>query len=469
MDQTSVSEPVNAHHAIDPKLIALAKKQRVTFVKEPIKPFSIMFEDACPLDLSITKYCFQGCEFCFANLNRKAANSMRGEIEDPTDKVIKLIQKSNGPGFDPTRFMEWCIRSNYPICFSNNVDPFMPASEEQYKCGERILRTCDEFGQRLVIQTKEVFYNDNIRDLIIANRENFQMYVSISTIDFEQSQKYETVLVPPMERLRRIEILAKAGVHVCVGLNPYVPEWIPNARDYCKALADHGVKGIFTSPLHFSRKQKTVVDKKRMGKYVEMANRFDQHEEDMETVWRAMCNFFGLQLYYPTMQKRTMDFHHGITAFPMDETWPMQRGWIMCEIRKLYDEVKRPIEIRWQDFSDFYDEQDEWSNPFKVDDIGMVVCHVTEQHKAFRSSLGKLNNFANISKLIWNNPELFDAGIDSEYDVYRKGILQDDGYIAETDESGNLIYVYDPDFSGEFNVWDQDIQKREPVNINFGD
>ena len=207
-------------------------KGKITFVNTPVKVFGGLFNDPYVLDISVTKYCFQGCFFCFANINRRVNDSVVGKVEDPTDQIYNLFNKANGPGYNPNNFMEYLVHHKYPIMFSNNVDPFMPESEEQFKIGERVLTWALEFKQKLFIQTKEVYYGPKIRDLIIQGKDLFQLYVSISTLDESKAKIYETVRVTPAMRLKRIRDLADHGVDVTVALNPYVPEWQPDLVSY---------------------------------------------------------------------------------------------------------------------------------------------------------------------------------------------------------------------------------------------
>jgi DNA repair photolyase len=232
---------------------ATAKLQgKVTFVNNPVKIFGILFNHAFPLDLSITKYCFQGCPFCFATANKRFKKDVIGKTEDPTDHFMRLLQKANGQGYEAQNLAEYAVRNKYPIIFSNNVDPFMPASESKFKLGERVLEACIEHKQPLFIQTKEVYYGDRVRELLIKGKDLFQVYVSLSTLDYETAKRYETVAITPDERLKRIKDLTSQGVQVVVACNPYVPEWMGNMKVFAQAVKDSGATGIFTYPHHSS-------------------------------------------------------------------------------------------------------------------------------------------------------------------------------------------------------------------------
>jgi len=450
---------------------ALARtKGRVTFVKNPIKPFGILFNHGFPLDLSIIKMCFQGCPFCFAVNNRKAANNMIGELKDPTDQYIKLLQKANGQGYNPLNFIEYCIHNKFPIIFSNNVDPFLPASEERYKLGERVLRVSLEYGQKLFIQTKEVYHGEAVKKLIIEGKDLFQMYVSISTLDYEMAKKYETVSISPADRLRKIEELSNEGVQVTAALNPYVPEWQPNLRTYFQTIKDAGCTGVFTYPLHLTPKQQKVTPKS-FEPFTKRTWRFDEFAESCK-IMEILAKELELGLYYPN-RKIFDGYYKGCTAFNADSFWPIDGHWLREKICEAWDEEKNPIMITWDMCDKFYSQFPAWKHVLNISSIESVIAYDTEVHRQVKHSLGDKNSIKNIVRLIWNNPFTFETFINVANDVY---LLAEDDFddkdeaIPCYDDNNNLIYVYDPSYNYDAIYWLQNnklASENELTEIEF--
>lgn len=389
---------------------------------------------------------------CFATTNKRANNDVIGTLEDPTDMVIRKIQKANGQGYESTDLLEWCLHHKYPIIFSNNVDPFMPASEAGWKLGERILRACLEHRQPLFIQTKEV-YTRNVRDLIIEGRDIFNLYVSISTLDFETAKRYETVTPPPAERFRRIRDLVDHGVKVCVALNPYVPEWQPDLRAYFQAVKDSGARGVFTYPLHFTEKQKRFVPNSFGAFKGEKCNRYLEFYDDtrlMETLAQEM----GLGLHYP--RRVPNDFYDGNAAGL--KLWPIEAQPVVEMCHRVWRSEKLPVKLTWADVDAYYARFPEWDQIFKIGCFAGILWYDTATYNSVRAALGGKNRLKNIVRYIFNHPEQQDHFLSFYYDFFP--LVDSQGCEANEvdyieDDQGDLVWIYDPGHRQDGFHWDQ--------------
>jgi len=456
----SMNIPDQAQNLID-ETVSMADaskkmKGRVTFVNNPVKTFGILFNHAFALDVSITKYCFQGCPFCFATANKRYNQDVIGKNEDPTDLFIRMLQKANGQGYNPDNIQEYILHKKYPIIFSNNVDPFMPASEEKYKLGERILEACLDYKQRLFIQTKEVFYGDKVRDLLIKGKDLFQVYVSLSTLDYDIAKRYETVAVTPETRLQRIKTLTDAGVHVVVAANPYVPEWIKSMREYASAVKNVGASGIFAYPLHLTHAQKKMMPK-RFAPFTDKADRYVEFHEDMKLM-QSVCDDLGLKLYFPR-QTGNHGYYKGSTVWKMpDEVWPIDAHWFIEDIHKIWEEEQKPIMFGWSQIDKFYSKFPEWKKVFSMNQFAGVLWTDNETFFHVKSTLGSKQSIRNIVRYIFNNPTQQDHFLQFYTDVFQvvDGGGKKEGEVELVlDDNDDAVYVYDPSYKLDPFYWDQ--------------
>lgn len=434
---------------------------KVTFVNNPVKVFGIVFNHAFPLDLSIIKYCFQGCPFCFATANKRFKGDVIGKKEDPLNQFFKLMEKANGQGYDPHSFMEYVVRKKMPIIFSNNVDPFLPASELQFKLGERVLTECLRQGQRLFIQTKEVYPNEKVKELLIQGKDLFQVYVSLSTLDYDTAKKYETVAVTPQQRLERIAELTKHGVQVIAALNPYVPEWV-NLKEYVAAVKDAGCSGVFAYPLHLTSAQMKVMPK-RFEPFAKLANRYEQFDEEARII-KGLTAEAGIGFYEP-YHFADNAYYKGATAWKLpDVGWPIDAHWIHAEAKKVYDEEKAPVFIHWAFVDRFFSRFPEWEAVFNINDFAGVLWTDNDSYFAVKSTLGKKNKIKNIVRFIWNNHDLQDKFMSFFADCF---VLADGDGADEidfvTDDNGDKIWVYDPKYRAHATYWDQSDSETKDI------
>ncbi|MGZ3773024.1 MAG: hypothetical protein ACXVCY_04560 [Pseudobdellovibrionaceae bacterium] len=430
-------------------------KNKVTFPNNPIKVIQIAFNNAFPIDITTCKVCPQGCPFCFNTLNAKANKSTVGNTENTSQIVIKQIQKAHGPGYNPENFLETCIRNRYPMVFSNNIDPMLPALEEQYKSTSKILEACLEHKQPLRIQTKEVYWGERQRELLIAGKDIFSMYVSISSLDYDKAKKFETVAVTPKQRLKRIYDLSKNGVKTCVALNPYIPELVPNLKEFFQAVKDCGAVGVYTHPLNFSDKQRKVLPDSYV--YKNLPNRHDDWYDTLPLM-RKLCDDLGLKLHaHQTPYWSDPDFVNG-WCLDSEQTFDFNTIFFHNTVAEVFEEEKKPIEIYWEDYDKFYNNLNPkmWNQVFRIDELGRILCTTNDKIDRVNSQLGKKNTLRNIVKYMWNNPDE-SQNLLFYYFGYRIQVEVDaetDDFTPQVDEEGNLIYVFDGDYRNGGTIYD---------------
>lgn len=443
-------------------------KGRITFSTNALKTSGVLFNHAHPLDLSIIKYCFQGCPFCFATANKRANKDVIGKNEDPTDAFIKKLQKANGQGYNPEDLQEYCLRKKYPIMFSNNVDPFLPASEEQFKLGERVLEACLEYEQPLFIQTKEVYYGERVKQLLIEGQHLFHLYVSISTTEYDIAKKYETVAITPDERWKKIKELTDQGCVVTVALNPYVPEWQPDLVKYFDKVKDCGAVGVYAYPLHLSRKQKEVMPG-RFEEFTQKANRYDDFFNDAKTIMEPLCKERDLLLHYP--RRLPDDFYNGNAMHELEEIWNIDCHWYMEGIHEMWLEEQNPLLMTWESVDAFFSEEpyrETWEHVFNMNGFAGVLWYDNETYFKVRQALGKKNKMKNIVRFMWNNPDVIDSWMMYFFDNFQlidKTDCEKGEHETVTDDNGDMLYVYDPTWKEDPWFWDQSSPAAEGIEF----
>ena len=117
----------------------------------------------------------------------------------------------------------------------------------------------------------------------------------------------------PSLRLEMIETLISKGHRVCVGVNPVVPQWIPDPELMISTLHGIGVEGIWIQALHLSHKQIKRMpdrDKKRMGEEIihqAIPRNHPKYPAIAETLTalRTKANQLGLPVYDSQQNERT--------------------------------------------------------------------------------------------------------------------------------------------------------------------
>lgn len=172
-----------------------------------------------PFDRSINPYrgCEHGCIYCYARPSH-AWWDMSPGLDFETRIVVKpgaarLLRDTLG---NPRYQCE-------PINIGANTDPYQPL-EARLGTTRSILEVLQEFSHPFSIITKSALV---LRDLDIlsemASRNLCSVAVSVTTLDNDLKRILEPRAASPASRLRTIDALSKAGVHVTMMVAPVIP------------------------------------------------------------------------------------------------------------------------------------------------------------------------------------------------------------------------------------------------------
>lgn len=236
-----------------------------------------------PLEMSLN-WCSHACAYCFANLNNPERTADVGAIarliaEYPSRKSVSAM----------------LLRDGYPVLISNRVDPF---ANSNYKQSLPIIRQLHEMGIPVAIQTKGGRGIDDVLEYLPPSC----WYISISFWDDARRRQIEPGATSVKDRLALMEKLSAKGHVVYLGLNPLVPEWLPDPMPLLRACKDSGVYGVWTELLHLNKSQaERLTDKERAALGEDVIARADMlAPDDEKNYWedaRACVLSLGMEVF----------------------------------------------------------------------------------------------------------------------------------------------------------------------------
>jgi DNA repair photolyase len=161
--------------------------------------------------------CEHGCIYCYArNVHEYWGYSAGLDFER------KIIVKINAPQMLRKFLMhpKWEANS---IMLSGNTDCYQPA-EQKYRLTRALLAICNEFNQPVGILTKNSWIIKD-KDILqeMARKKLVSAMVSITSFNDELRRVMEPRTTTATQRLKVIEELSNAGVHMGVMMGPMIP------------------------------------------------------------------------------------------------------------------------------------------------------------------------------------------------------------------------------------------------------
>jgi len=189
-----------------------------------------------PLELSFGT-CGYDCAYCFAGLNKAHRNADPGQ-------ALRLIRDRH----ERTTLEAHLLAQGYPVCVSNRTDPFAPRNAVH---SLPVLQVMAETGIPVFIQTKGGDAAYKALDFLPPS----VWYVSVSFTDDALRKRLEPSTPSLAERWALIEKVVAAGSSAIVGLNPYVPQWVPDPDLLFVKAKECGTAGVVMEELHLNTKQ----------------------------------------------------------------------------------------------------------------------------------------------------------------------------------------------------------------------
>ncbi len=162
--------------------------------------------------------CEHGCIYCYArNVHEYWGYSAGLDFER------KIIVKMNAPQMLRKTLMNKNWDGSNPIMLSGNTDCYQPA-EQKYRLTRGLLEVCNEFNQPVGILTKNSWILKD-KDVLqeMAKKRLVSAMVSITSFNEDLRRVMEPRTTTAKQRLKVIEDLSNAGIHMGVMMGPMIP------------------------------------------------------------------------------------------------------------------------------------------------------------------------------------------------------------------------------------------------------
>ena len=200
------------------------------------------------LELSIIEPCDYACAYCFAILGdrgRKYYKSKGGGSHAngvrQTLNLLKDYRKRN-------TFEAYLLQEQYPVLLSNRTDPFGRKNKSQTIA---ILEILKELDIPVAFQTKgfiDLRDFDKVMDIVKPS----WWYITISQDDDNIRKRIEPGATTIEHRYELMNELVRRGHKVCLGWNPFVPEWVTDTHLFLQKAWDSGARQIAIHPLYLN-------------------------------------------------------------------------------------------------------------------------------------------------------------------------------------------------------------------------
>lgn len=290
-----------------------------------------------PIELSFN-YCSHSCQYCFANLNRpdrradiKATMNLLSEYQERETYIARLLQ------------------DKYPVLVSNRVDPFAVSN---YRQTLPVFETMHALGIPFTLQTKGGRGIDELLEYCPPT----VWYISIALLDDKKRAEIEPGAPTIQSRLDLVSKLREKGHEVVIGVNPCVPEWLPesDAQILLEEFRERGVWGVWCQLLHLNHKQLAGVPEKGKAAMGEgLLRSCTKRRTPIERVqqldyFRGMVTGYGMEVYTVTQGNRSYFFD------PFTRLYPKLFPTIQDFINNCYEmEIPDYSLISFRDFAGF--------------------------------------------------------------------------------------------------------------------
>ena len=161
--------------------------------------------------------CEHGCIYCYArNVHEYWGYSAGLDFER------KIIVKMNASQM-LRKFLMHPKWDAHPIMLSGNTDCYQPA-EQKYRLTRGLLEVCNEFNQPVGILTKNSWIIKD-KDVLqeMAKKKLVSAMVSVTSFNEDLRRVMEPRTTTAKQRLKVIEELSNAGIHMGIMMGPMIP------------------------------------------------------------------------------------------------------------------------------------------------------------------------------------------------------------------------------------------------------
>lgn len=229
-------EAISEGHQVE--YLTLQNRSLLTRCTSPRMPFTWM--------INPYRGCEFACKYCYARYTHEFM-----ELRDSLDFERKIYIKQNAGWLLRQELKQ--VRPGQMIAIGTATDPYQPA-ERRFRITRGIFEELSRHqGLHLGLVTKSSMILRDV-DLLqaVAQKNRLSIHVTITTLDTELARLLEPRAARPDLRLKTVEKLAAAGIHVGVNCAPILPG-ITDApaalESLVRAAAQAGAKSVSPVPL----------------------------------------------------------------------------------------------------------------------------------------------------------------------------------------------------------------------------
>ena len=388
----------------------------------------------CSLPMTLDTYsnCSFGCVYCFSQFQRgiHADGYFEKKVKAVNPAKIKKIFSGEDKN---NQFYNW-IKDRRPVQYGGLSDQF-DGFEKKYGVTYEILKYLREIEYPISFSTKAtwIFDDERYRDLF-RGADNWNMKISIITLDEDDARKIEVGVPSPLKRIKAMEKyneLSKGGV--TLRLRPFILG-VSNKTyiDLIKQAADAGANALSTE--FFCLENRSVKQSKRNYEVISDCCGFDvvdfyrkfsnrngylrlnrNAKEKYVYKMKDLAHKLGMRFYISDSHFK--ECSDGCCCCGLPAEWDYSRGHFNGALQI----AKKNGKVTWSEIEKDMDH--------------LVAKAETVIHFADRIKAGKFNgmNIKEYMRYLWNSPK---EG-NSPYKIFEM-VLVPDGI----DDHGDIIYKY---------------------------
>lgn len=376
-----------------------------------------------PLELAFN-YCSHSCHFCFANLNRPDRTA---DMDGLARQLSTLDKATNLPGL--------LMKAGYPVLVSNKVDPF---AHSNYRQALPTFEMMTELGIPYTIQTR----GGRGIDELLSFAPPMVWYISICQLDDAIRARLEPGAPPIEARLELIQKLREKGHRVVVGINPAVPEWLPEPEKLVERIKSAGAEGVWTEILHLSYRQrdrisdrgKAAITLPLIGEAMKRkpsVGTLEHYERVRQSAASAGLEVFSVGQAIPSQFWR-----------PFRETYEATFPVMQDFVNACHEQLEEGAVISFDEFADFFCQ----GLPEGVYPISRYIsakARLVLRENKVPSSM----SYREVLAMIWSEPEI--GSCPARIGCFSYAARWDgDGWIQYVDELGRPYMVFTKDPAG---------------------
>lgn len=392
-----------------------------------------------PMTFDTYSNCSFGCLYCFSQFRRALGGTrdayLHKEVRSVNVERIKRMFTDPdqfagqfAPYIKQRRVMQWGG-------LSDQFDSF----ERKYGVTLQLLRFFKEIDYPLCFSTKSTWWTKDPRYFeLFQGQQNWNVKISIITLDEQKAKIVERGVDSPLERLAALERIAHANAGgATLRLRPFIlGVSTPSYLDLIREAGNRGVSALSTEFMCVENRSPTL--KEWMPKLSELAG-FDllafyrkysvssgylrlnrKIKEPFFRNMKAECDRLGIRFYVSDAHFKELCCNGSCCGLPVG--WNYSRGQF-CEALQIAKERGRVT------LSDIREDIDALHGGYPFGRATGYNANTSEKRAHFKGM-----TMADYMVWLWDNPQ---SG-QSPYKLF-EGILKPDGYDAD----GHIIYKYD--------------------------